>query len=149
MPKLDLFTILNRITLSDSPYLISFEQVGSAAAGVLTSTQFADKLPFAVKRVFWIQGTPTEVTRGHHANKTTKEVLVALTGTIKIKAETSTGINEFGLSSADRGLYIPALCWTELTFTEGTIALCLASTDFDEQDYLRDYEVFKKLIGKL
>ncbi|MBJ6116764.1 FdtA/QdtA family cupin domain-containing protein [Pontibacter sp. BT310] len=135
--------------MSDSPYLISFKQVGSAAEGLLTSTQFADKLPFAVKRVFWIQGTPAGITRGHHANKTTKEVLVALTGTIKVKAETEDNISEFTLSSSDSGLYIPALCWTELTFTEGTIALCLASTDYDETDYLRDYDNYKKLIGEL
>jgi hypothetical protein len=135
--------------LSDSPYLISFEQVGSAAEGLLTSTQFADKLPFAVKRVFWIQGTPAGITRGHHANKTTKEVLVALTGTIKVKAETEGRTSEFRLSSSDSGLYIPAMCWTELTFTEGTIALCLASTDYDETDYLRDYDNYKKLVGKL
>ncbi|NDK57085.1 sugar 3,4-ketoisomerase [Pontibacter fetidus] len=135
--------------MADLPYFISFEKTGSAAEGLLTSTQYADKLPFAVKRVFWIQGTPPAVTRGHHANKTTKEVLIALTGTIKVKAETSTGVNEFILSGSDKGLYIPALCWTELTFTEGTIALCLASTDYDEMDYLRDYTEYKQLNGKL
>ena len=135
--------------MSDSPYLIFFEQVGSASEGLLTSTQFAEKLPFAVKRAFWIQGTPPEIVRGHHANKTTREVLIALTGTIKVKAETHEGVSEFTLLSSATGLYIPALCWTELTFAEGTIALCLASTDFDEQDYLRDYEVYKKLIGEL
>ena len=115
---------------------------------MLVSTQYADQLPFTVKRVFWIQGTPPEKVRGHHANKTTREVLIALTGSIKVKAETHAGINEFILSTSDKGLYIPAMCWTELTFTEGTIALCLASTDYDETDYLRDYEKYKQLIGK-
>lgn len=135
--------------MADSPYIISFEQTGSAAEGKLTSTQYADKLPFIVKRVFWIQGTPPEVVRGHHANKTTEEVLIALTGSIKVKAETSAGVAEFILSASDKGLYIPALCWTELTFAEGSIALCLASTDYDEQDYLRDYEKYKQLILKV
>ncbi|MBB6610987.1 FdtA/QdtA family cupin domain-containing protein [Pontibacter sp. Tf4] len=135
--------------MAETPYLISFEQAGTAAEGILTSTQFARELPFAIQRVFWIQGTPPERVRGHHANKTTREVLIALNGTIKVTAETSSGIKEFVLSSAAEGLYIPAMCWTELTFTEGTIALCLASTDYDEQDYLRDYDMFKKLIGKL
>ncbi|NEM98304.1 sugar 3,4-ketoisomerase [Pontibacter burrus] len=132
-----------------TPYLIAFEQVGNGAEGMLTSTQFAHKLPFAVKRVFWINDTPPDRVRGHHANKTTEEVLIALRGTIKVKAETSAGVTEFSLSEANTGLYIPALCWTELTFSEGTIALCLASTDYDEHDYLRDYEAFKNLISKL
>jgi len=135
--------------LAETPYIISFEQIGSVADGMLTTTQFAERLPFAVKRVFWIQDTPPEKVRGHHANKTTREVLIALTGGIKVKAETADGLSEFILSTADEGLYIPALCWTELTFTEGTIALCLASTDYDEQDYLRDYAKYKQLIGKI
>ena len=135
--------------MSDSPYLISFEQVGSAAEGLLTSTQFADKLPFAIKRVFWIQGTPAEIVRGHHANNTTEEVLIALTGGIHVQTETSAGKSEFILSSSTKGLYIPPMCWTELTFADGATALCLASTDYDEQDYLRDYARYKQLIGKL
>lgn len=135
--------------MTETPYLIAFEQVGDAAEGMLTSTQFAHKLPFAVKRAFWINGTPPDRVRGHHANKTTEEVLIALNGTIKVKAETSAGVTKFSLNSPGQGLYIPAMCWTELTFSEGTIALCLASTDYDEQDYLRDYESFRKLIRKL
>ncbi|MEJ8756090.1 FdtA/QdtA family cupin domain-containing protein [Pontibacter sp. H259] len=135
--------------MAETPYLISFEQGGTVLEGVLTSTQFARQLPFAVKRVFWIQGTPPERVRGHHANRNTQEVLVALTGSINVKAETAEGVSEFILSAPNHGLYIPALCWTELTFAEGTIALCLASTDYDEQDYLRDYGKYKQLIGKV
>ncbi len=134
--------------MSGTPFVIQFEQVGDAAAGILTSTQHARNLPFGVKRAFWIQGTPSNLVRGHHANKVTEEVLIALTGIIKVKAETSQGIREFILSSPDSGVYIPSLCWTELTFSESAIALCLASTDFDEKDYLRDYKEFKMLIGE-
>ncbi|HEY4650799.1 MAG TPA: FdtA/QdtA family cupin domain-containing protein [Pontibacter sp.] len=132
--------------MADFPSLLTFEQVGTAAEGLLTSTQLAQKLPFTVRRVFWIQDTPPDKVRGHHANKTTREVLIALTGSIHVKAETSSGKQEFLLSSASQGLYIPALCWTELTFTTGTIALCLASTDYDEQDYVRNYTEFKQLM---
>lgn len=135
--------------MAETPYLIAFEQVGNVAEGVLTSTQFAHKLPFAVKRAFWIKDTPPDRVRGHHANKTTEEILIALTGKIEVKAETSAGVYKFSISEPNTGLYIPPLCWTELTFSEGTIALCLASTDYDEQDYLRDYDAFKKLIRKL
>jgi hypothetical protein len=38
------------------------------------------------------------------------------------------------------------MCWTTLHFAEGTVGLCLTSTDFDEADYIRDYEVFKRMV---
>ena len=51
----------------------------------------------------------------------------------------------FTLTDSTQGLYIPAMCWTELRFSEGAVALCLASTDFSEADYIRDYNRFKQL----
>lgn len=128
-------------------YLIQFDQIGNPVDGYITTTQFAARVPFEIKRVFWIHSTPESAVRGQHANKLTKEVLVAISGGIKVKAETASGTQTFELTSPDQGLYIPALCWTELTFENGTISLCLASTDFDDADYIRDYDAFKKLIS--
>ena len=131
--------------LSATPYLIQFAEVGSESTGYIASTQLAQYIPFKIKRVFWTYGTPAGVLRGQHANKATEEVLVALTGSIKVETDTGRDTETFLLSSPTVGLYIPAMCWTNLYFEEGTMALCLASTDFDEADYIRDYEVFKRL----
>ncbi|MDX5420664.1 MAG: FdtA/QdtA family cupin domain-containing protein [Hymenobacteraceae bacterium] len=131
------------------PYLISFDRIGSPAEGFITTTQYAERIPFDIKRVFWTQGTPASVVRGNHANKATEEVLIAISGSIRVKADTGTGVQEFELSSPAEGLYIPTMCWTELHFSAGAIALCLTSTDFEEADYIRSYEHFKKLAAHL
>ncbi|MBF9252334.1 FdtA/QdtA family cupin domain-containing protein [Pontibacter sp. 172403-2] len=128
-----------------SPYLLTFDSTGSNAEGFLTSTQRGENLPFVVKRVFWTNGTPAGAIRGQHANKATEEVLIALSGNIRVRAETGGMVEEFELKQAQQGLYIPVMCWTELTFSEGAIALCLASTDFNEADYIYDYAYFRKL----
>ncbi len=108
-----------------------------------------DKIPFKIKRVFWLHSIPEHAVRGQHANKLTEEVLVAISGGIQVKAETAGGMQYFDLAAPDQGLYIPSFCWTELTFKENTIGLCLASTDFDEADYVRDYQVYKQIISNL
>lgn len=135
--------------LPASPYLLTFERIGSPETGYITSTQYADRVPFAIRRVFWTHGTPPEVVRGHHANKATEEVLIALTGTVRVKADTGRQVQEFTLTDARAGLYIPAMCWTELRFSEGALALCLTSTDYADEDYIRDYAYFKKLATHL
>lgn len=129
------------------PYLILFDQIGNPAEGFLATTQYAEKLPFPVKRVFWTHGIPFGVARGNHANQQTQEVLVAVNGSIEVKAEWADGQETFTLNSPASGLYIPALRWTTLRFSEGAIAVCLASTDFSEDDYIRDYASFLEKVS--
>jgi dTDP-4-dehydrorhamnose 3,5-epimerase-like enzyme len=95
--------------------------------------------------VFWTYGTPAGVLRGQHANKATEEVLVAVTGSIRVETDNGRRKETFVLDSPTQGLYIPAMCWTDLHFAPGSIALCLTSTDFDEADYIRDYAVFQRM----
>ena len=128
-----------------TPYLLQFDRIGSPETGYITTTQYADKVPFAVRRVFWTHGTPPEVVRGQHANKATEEVLIALSGSIKVKADTGHEVQEFELTDSLTGLYIPAMCWTEIHFSADAVALCLTSTDYKAADYIHDYEHFKKL----
>ena len=128
------------------PYLLRFDQIGDAASGFITSTQQAANLPFAVKRIFWTYDTPTEKSRGGHANKLTQEIMVVVAGGVEVETETLTGIKEnFRLNDTNTGLYIPANCWLNIRLQPGTILLCLASTDFDPTDYIRDYDQFRRL----
>ncbi|WP_240773222.1 FdtA/QdtA family cupin domain-containing protein [Pontibacter sp. SGAir0037] len=130
------------------PYLIQFDQIGSAVEGYIATTQYAEKLPFQVKRVFWTYNIPAGVVRGNHANKATQEVLVAVQGAIRVEAEWGKGQQVFLLNSPAIGLYIPPLCWTRLSFQDGAMAVCLTSTDFSEEDYIRDYQEFQTHVTK-
>ncbi|PRY13145.1 WxcM-like protein [Pontibacter ummariensis] len=142
-------TVLNPKPLPANPYLIPLERMGSPEEGFLTSTQLAANVPFKIKRVFWTHDIPMGVTRGNHANKATEEVLIAISGKLQVKVDTGNEVYVFDLSDSRQGVYIPAMCWTELQFSEGAIALCLASTDYDEKDYIRDYAYFKQLANHL
>ncbi|RAU83623.1 sugar 3,4-ketoisomerase [Pontibacter arcticus] len=130
-----------------APYLLTFHTTGNSPEGFITSTQQAANIPFVIKRVFWTYGTSPEFVRGRHANKQTEEVLVVLTGQVKVETLMAGSAETFILSEPGTGLYLPAMCWVNLYFSESTIALCMASTDYDEKDYIRDLDEFRKIIG--
>ncbi len=126
------------------PYILTFEQTGDPASGFLTTTQKASNLPFKVQRVFWVTDTPTDVKRGHHANKITEEIMVAVSGVVTVETETLDGRKQnFTLNDRTTGLYIPTYCWLSISFEPGAVLLCLASTDFDQADYILDLTDFR------
>ncbi|PVY41846.1 sugar 3,4-ketoisomerase [Pontibacter virosus] len=131
--------------MSATPYLIHFTETGSPEIGFIASTQLAQNIPFVIKRVFWTYGTPTGVLRGQHANRATEEVLIAATGSIRVETDNGKDKQTFVLDDPATGLYLPAMCWTDLHFAPGTVAVCLTSTDFEESDYIRDYPTFQRL----
>jgi hypothetical protein len=126
------------------PRILRFDTAGNLAAGFLVSTQRADWLPFPVKRVFWVHHVPAGVQRGLHAGKTMAEVLVAVQGRVEVHTESRAGKHHFILNQPDQGLYVPEQCWIELSFSADALLLCLASTDYDEQDYISDYSAFRQ-----
>jgi dTDP-4-dehydrorhamnose 3,5-epimerase-like enzyme len=133
------------------PYRIHFQQLGSAPEGFLTvaATQANGPwpgVPFEVRRVFWTHNTPPDVTRGRHAHHATEMVLLALRGSVVLSTEMPDGTrNEFVLDRPDEGIYLPPLCWHEMRYSADALQLVLTSTDYDPADYIRDYNVFKKL----
>ena len=53
------------------------------------------------------------------------------------------------LDAPSKGLYIKHNIWREFTnFSDDCVIMVLASEYYDEADYIRDYEVFKKEVGR-
>ncbi|MCL6261232.1 FdtA/QdtA family cupin domain-containing protein [Aquiflexum sp. TKW24L] len=126
----------------DKPQLVDFQKVGSSSLGYIS---VAEELPFEIKRVYWTYYAPHEVTRGHHAHKELKQVIFAVSGSIKFELENIAGQKtKFVLDSPDIGLYIPKLYWRTMQFSHNAVLLCLASDLFLEEDYIRDYNSFKR-----
>lgn len=105
------------------------------------------QVPFGIKRVFFLYDVPSGATRGGHAHKTLKQIVIALSGSFDIVLDDGFNKKTFSLNRPHYGMYIPPGIWSELgNFSSNSLALSLASEVFDESDYIRDYETFKRMV---
>ncbi|MEP6617521.1 MAG: FdtA/QdtA family cupin domain-containing protein [Ginsengibacter sp.] len=126
----------------DLPKIIQFPQIGNSGLGYISVAERVN-LPFSVKRIYWTYLTPENVERGGHAHRELEQLLISVAGIIKIKIELRGGEKtEFTLDKPDQGLYIPKMTWRTIQYNKNAVQLCIASTAFDETDYIRDYETF-------
>ena len=130
----------------NEPYLIDFQKIGQKEIGYISVSEIETHIPFEVKRVFWTYKTPESVTRGKHAHHKNKEVLVAIQGTITIETELLSGEKrKFILNDTNKGIYLPSHLWFSINYSDDAIQLVLASENYDEKDYIRNYQEFKSL----
>jgi len=128
-----------------APYLINFSKLGESSIGYI-SVAAENNLPFEIKRVFWTYFTPENIVRGRHAHYKTEQILIAVSGRITINAESADGnIATFILDSPEKGVYIPPNVWHTMQYSHNSVQLVLSSTLYDESDYIRDYNTFKKV----
>lgn len=128
------------------PSLVSFQEIKSENLGNLSIGEYENQIPFAVNRVFWTYETPEEIIRGRHAHHDTEMILIAMTGVIKVYTEMLDGENKvFTLDNPSVGVYLPKYCWHTMQYMNNAVQLVLASTRYNEADYIRDYKDFIKL----
>lgn len=112
--------------------------------GVLTFTDNT-RLPFPIRRVFWIYAIGKGQTRGGHAHRTCAEILIAVSGSFSVQVFCGTASHKFELTNPREGLLIPPMAWCELTdFTPDAVCLCLASRDYEPDGYINDFETYLK-----
>ena len=124
--------------------LISIE-IFTEARGELLVGEFPKNLPFAPTRFFVVRGVPSGESRGHHAHKTTQQILICLEGTVKVRVNDGTGWAWFVLDSGSKCLHLPALHWGEQHYlTENTKLLVLASEPYSADEYISSFKEFSK-----
>ena len=116
--------------------------------GNLSFIENVTHLPFDIRRVYWIYDVPGGEARGGHAFRETEEFIIALSGSFDVVIDDGTCKKVFSMNRSYYGLYIPKGVWREITnFSTNSVAVEFASTDYDPEDYIRDYEEFIKYVG--
>lgn len=136
--------------------LIKFRKIKSSSDkgfGCLTPIQYPDNIPFEIKRVYYIYGVEKDAVRGHHAHNKLHQILIPVSGSLKIKVKHHYGEQEYTLDDPSTGLYVGPNIWREMyDFSEDAVLLVLASDIYDPDDYIRDYDRFilnnESLFGK-
>lgn len=112
--------------------------------GNLSFIEEENHFPFEIKRAYWIYDVPGGEIRGGHAFKKQHEMIVALSGSLDVLVDDGTNKKIFSLNRSYYGLYIPAGIWRQMeNFSTNSLALVLSSTEYFEEDYIRDYTQFK------
>ncbi len=131
----------------ERPHIIQFDRIGEPAIGYISVAE-SSRLPFKVERLYWTYFTPESVKRGYHAHYELEQIIIAVAGQITVITETPEGDREtFRLSKPDAGLFIPKLCWREMQYSHNAVQVVMASKEYDEKDYIRDYSLFKTIRG--
>lgn len=129
----------------NEPQIINFPKIGNSSQGYISLAE-NDTLPFEVKRIYWTYFTPEDVKRGGHAHHNLEQLLVAVAGKITVNTEMPDGSkNTFILESPDQGVFLPKYSWHIMQYSHNAVQMCIASMVYDEKDYIRNYEEFKKI----
>lgn len=114
--------------------------------GSLTAVQNDDTLPFAIKRVFYIYDVPAGSERGGHSHFEMEELIVAAAGGFTVTLFDGRDTRRISLNRPYEALYVPAGIWRVIDdFSSGSICLALASSNYDPDDYVYDYDRYLSL----
>lgn len=111
--------------------------------GNLTFIEEDTNVPFKIKRVYWIYDVPGGEKRGGHAFKETEELIIALSGSFDVILHDGSQEHKYTLNRSYKGVFVPKMIWRKLeNFSTNSLALILASTEYSDNDYIRDFNEF-------
>lgn len=129
MSTTPLFQYINLHTVNDDCKLVVAEQ---------------SRIPFPIKRMYYIIDMKSGEPRGFHAHRETQQVLFCLKGSVRLVLENAEKRADYILTDPSTGILLDRYVWHEMhDMTEETVLLVVASHEYDENDYIREYEVFK------
>lgn len=116
--------------------------------GNLSFIEAGQHIPFKIARVYWIYDIPGGQKRGSHAFKTQHEIIIALSGSFDVFLDNGKEKKRYTLNRSYQALYIPNMQWRSLeNFSTNALCLVIASDDYDENDYIRNYKDFQKYVS--
>lgn len=116
--------------------------------GNLTVAEALNHVPFDIRRAYWVYDVPGGESRGGHAHKRLKQLLIALSGSFTVTLDDGHERQTFLLNHPWQGLVIETGIWRTLDdFSSGAVCLVLASEPYDEEDYIYDYQEFLSYTG--
>ena len=126
---------------------IDFKKLGDDR-GSLVALEENDTVPFAIKRVYYIYQTESNVARGFHAHKALQQLAVCVAGKCTMFLDDGDTKAEVVMDSPTQGVLIEPMVWHEMhNFSTDCVLLVLASEHYNESDYIRDYEDFLRQVN--
>jgi oxalate decarboxylase/phosphoglucose isomerase-like protein (cupin superfamily) len=114
--------------------------------GNLSFLESNNHVPFEIKRTYWIYDVPGGEIRGSHAFKKSHEFIIALSGSFDVVLNDGKKEVKYSLNRSYYGLYVPNMLWRRVeNFSTNALALIVSSIPYDQNDYIRNFNEYKKL----
>lgn len=111
--------------------------------GNLTFVEGGSHVDFDIQRVYYLYDVPGGSSRGGHAHKALRQLIIAMSGSFDVLLDDGVEKKTFHLNRSYVGLYVCPMIWRELdNFSSASVCMVLASNRYDEADYYRDYDQF-------
>lgn len=138
---------VNKKKCMHTSYKFELNNKGNREVGFLVPLENELNIPFYVKRIFYTYAVPYDSNRGAHAYFNTKQVLICLSGNLKIRCFDGQQESVYNLDKCNEALYIDAKVWrTTFEHSSDAVLLVLSSLEYDESDYIRDYDEFMEVV---
>lgn len=129
----------------EEPRIIDLPKIGDRRGNLSLVEEF-NQIPFKIERTYWIYDVPGGEMRGGHAYYENEEFIVALSGSFDVILDDGKVKRRFSLNRSYYGLLVPKGWWRSMeNFSTNSLALVLSSTAYNREDYIYDYEQFKKI----
>lgn len=128
--------------------IIELNPLKDGRDGVLAVAECYKQIPFEIRRVYYIYNlNDTEALRGMHAHKHNRQVIFCINGSFTLTLDDGVRQQEVFLDRPNLGIYMDVRLWHSMRdFSQNCILLVLASDLYDADDYIRDYNEFKKIV---
>ena len=137
---------MGRSTVYDCT-VIELDRHHSDRKGNISVVENGRDVPFNVKRAYYLYDVPGGESRGGHAHKELRQLIIAASGSFTVTLDDGHVKRTFTLNRPYQGLYVVPGIWRTLDdFSSGAVCMVLASEKYDEADYIRDYEKFLRYI---
>lgn len=114
--------------------------------GTLCVLEFLDHICFVPRRIYWIYGVSESKTRAGHGHYELEQLFIAMAGNCDITVSDGVEQETLTLNSRNTALYIPKMYWRELrNFSNDCVVLVLASSAYNRDDYIDDYQEFCRI----
>lgn len=133
---------MGRSTVYDCT-VIELDRHHSDRKGNISVVENCRDVPFNVKRAYYLYDVPGGESRGGHAHKELRQLIIAASGSFTVTLDDGHVKRTFTLNRPYQGLYVVPGIWRTLDdFSSGAVCMVLASDRYDADDYIRDYQEF-------
>lgn len=127
--------------------IVNIKTNGNHNTGYLSFFESKKDIPFDIKRIYYTYDVPLDSKRGMHAHKNLQQILWCPYGSIEVILDDGVNKESHFLDSPEKALLVLKGYWHDMYWRKEGSVLCVAASEYyNEDDYIRDYNMFLEYV---